>query len=83
MPAEKLDRVRVIECVEMEGSGLEEEVDEMVRESLFRVVMFKQKQPKGVSPSRTRVGKYNCKRPRAEDRTSKSVVIESVSRWGR
>lgn len=26
----------------MEGSGLEEEVDEMVRESLFRVVMFKQ-----------------------------------------
>lgn len=31
MPAEKLDRVRVIECVEMEESGLEEEVDEMVR----------------------------------------------------
>ena len=26
----------------MEGSGLEDEVDEMVRESLFRVVMFKQ-----------------------------------------
>lgn len=43
MPAEKLDRVRVVECVEMEESGLEEEVDEMVRESLFRVGMFKQK----------------------------------------
>lgn len=26
----------------MEGNGLEEEVDKMVRESLFRVVMFKQ-----------------------------------------
>lgn len=28
--------------MEMEGNGLEEEVDKMVRESLFRVVMFKQ-----------------------------------------
>ena len=73
----------MVECVEIEGSELEEEVDKMVRESLSKVdLMFKQKlNPRVLAP-----GGQGCEvrvqRPRAEVRTSRSVVLEWVSQVG-
>ena len=53
----------MVECVEIEGSELEEEVDKMVRESLSKVVMFKQKlNPRELAPGGKDV-KYDCKGP--------------------